>query len=290
MFNNIGLIAKRGDERVKDTLKILVNYLHACHLEIVIDASSAELLPPEYHLSVAPHTEALGIRCDLIIVIGGDGTLLQAARLLAKYDVCLLGINLGRLGFLTDISPTKMEKYLNEILSGQFLEESRFLIQAEIFRHGRCLSHCNALNDIVIHRWDMSHMVTFETIVNGHFVARQRSDGLIVATPTGSTAYALSSGGPLIHPSLNALLLVSICPHTLSNRPLVIDGDSCIEIMLDELQTGQAQLNNDGILSQKLIPGDRIIIEKRQHIRLIHPCGHDYYATLRAKLNWSQGG
>jgi len=287
MFNSIGLIAKRGDNRVKDTLQALVAYLRTRQLDIVIDAPSARLLA-DHDLSIAANTEALGIRCDLVIVIGGDGTLLNAARLLAKHDVSLLGINLGRLGFLTDINPAEMEKYLDEVLAGAFLEEERFLVYGEVFRDGQCLAHSNALNDMVIHRWNMSHMLTFETNINGHFVSRQRSDGLVVSTPTGSTAYALSGGGPIVHPSLHALVLVSICPHTLSNRPIVIDGDSCVQITVAQNQTGQAQLTCDGVLCQQLIPGDRIVIEKRQHIRLIHPKGHDHYATLRAKLDWGK--
>jgi NAD+ kinase len=286
MFKNIGLIAKRGDAQIKNCLEVLVNFLLARHLNIVIDAPSARLLS-QTNLSIAANTEALGIHCDLIIVIGGDGTLLRAARSLAKHDVCLLGINLGRLGFLTDICPTEIDKYLSEILDGAFLEEDRFLIDAEVYRNKHCLFYCNALNDIVIHRGTMSHMLTFDTTINGHFVNSQRADGLVVATPTGSTAYALSAGGPLIHPSLNALVLVPICPHTLSSRPLVVDGDSCVQITIDPEQIGPVQLTGDGVLCHTLLPGDSIVIEKRQYIRLIHPQGHDHYATLRAKLGWS---
>ncbi|MDY6994081.1 MAG: NAD(+) kinase [Pseudomonadota bacterium] len=287
MFKSIGLIAKRGELRVKHCLETLVDYLLARQLEVIIDAPSAQLLP-DSQLPVAPNTEALGLRCDLIIVIGGDGTLLQAARLLAKHNICLLGINLGRLGFLTDICPTQMEHYLGEIFAGAFIAEDRFLIYAEVYRNEQCLSQCNALNDIVIHRWNMSHMLTFKTAIDSHFVNCQRSDGLIVATPTGSTAYALSAGGPIIHPGLNALVLVTICPHTLSTRPIVVGGDCCVQVTIDAEQTGQAQLNGDGILCQQLIPGDRIVIEKRQHIRLIHPQSYDHYATLRAKLDWGK--
>ncbi len=288
MFQNIGLIAKRGNPQVKKCLEVVVNFLRERRLNIVIDASSARLLS-KTDLNIAANTEALGIHCDLVVVIGGDGTLLQAARLLAKHDVCLLGVNLGRLGFLTDLSPSEIVKYLGEILDGAFLEEDRFLIYGEVYRDKQCLSHCNGLNDIVIHRGNTSHMLTFETTINGHFVNRQRADGLVVATPTGSTAYALSAGGPLIHPSLNALVLVPICPHTLSSRPLVVDGDSCIQITIVHEQTGQTQLNGDGVLCHTLMPGDRIVIEKRRYIRLIHPQGHDHYATLRGKLDWSKG-
>ncbi len=288
MFNNIGIIAKRGDPRVKNTLDLLIKYLQKQNVEILIDAPSARLLTERHHLSVVPNTEMLGIHCELVIVIGGDGTLLQAARLLAKHDVALVGINLGKLGFLTDIHPAKLEHYLDEILSGVYTEESRFLIYAEVYRDGQCIAQSNALNDMVIHRWNMIHMLVFETTINGHFVNRQRSDGLVVATPTGSTAYALSGGGPIVHPALDALVLVSICPHTLSNRPIVIDGNSRINISIEANQTGQAQLSCDGMLCQQVIPGDRIVIEKRQHIRLIHPQSHDHYATLREKLDWGK--
>jgi len=287
MFKNIGIIAKFGDAQVKQCLEILVNFLREYSLKVFIDVSSAQLLSKP-DLNITPNTEALGVNCDLIIVVGGDGTLLQAARSLAKYHVRILGINLGRLGFLTDVNPKEMETYVGEILAGAFLEEDRFLIYAEAYRGGHCKGGCNALNDIVIYRGNMSHMLTFETIINGHFVNSQRADGLVVSTPTGSTAYALSANGPIIHPSLNALLLVPICPHTLSSRPLVVDGNSHIQITLNHEQKGQAQLNSDGFLCQDLISGDCITIEKRQHIRLIHPQKHDYYATLRAKLNWSK--
>jgi len=287
MFESIGLIAKRDDTQVKECLKILINFLAKRALRIVIDAPSAQLLS-HTDLNIVTNTEELGIRCDLIIVIGGDGTLLQAARLLAKHDVRILGINLGRLGFLTDINPTEMKKYVAQILDGAFFEEDRFLIYAEVYRNEQCLSYCNALNDIVIYRGNMSNMLTFETTINGHFVNCQRADGLVVSTPTGSTAYALSADGPIIHPSLNALVLVTICPHTLSNRPLVVDGDSRIQITINHEHTGTAQLNGDGVLCHALVSGDRIIVEKRQHIHLIHPQEHDYYATLRAKLNWSK--
>lgn len=287
MFENIGLIAKRGDVKVKDCLKILINFLLKRHKYILIDTASASLLSP-IDLNIVANIEILGHRCDLIIVIGGDGTLLQAARLLATHDVCLLGINLGRLGFLTDISPLEMEKYLGEILDGAYDSEDRFLIYAEVYRDQQYLSCCNALNDIAIHRGNISHLLTFETTINGHFVNCQCADGLVVATPTGSTAYALSAGGPIIHPSLNALVLVPICPHTLSSRPLVINGDSCIKITISYDRIEQAQLNGDGVLCQTLIPGDYIIIEKRQYIRLIHPQKHDHYAMLRAKLGWSK--
>jgi len=287
MFKSIGLITKIDDDRVKDCLKQLIHCLEARQIDIVLDESSARLLNNS-EMEVAKNTEALGIRCDLVIVIGGDGTLLRAARLLAKHDMRILGINLGRLGFLTDIYPAEMEKDLDSILEGAFNEENRFLIHAEVYRKNESLCQSNALNEIVIHRWNMPHLLSLETMIDGHFVYSQRADGLIISTPTGSTAYALASGGPIIHPSLNALLLVSICPHTLSNRPIVISGDSRLQITLLDSQLGQAQLSCDSVLQQEIMPGDRIMIEKQQRIRLIHPQGHDYYATLRTKLDWGK--
>ncbi len=288
MFKNIGIITKRNDAQVKKCFATLVKFLLKHNLEIFIDAPSATLLS-QTNLNLVPNSKALGSCCDLVIVIGGDGTLLQAARLLAEYDVRLLGVNLGRLGFLTDIYPNAMEKYLTDILvSGCFIEENRFLLSTKTYRDDKCVSNCNALNDIVIHRGNMSHMLIFETMIDGHFVNCQRADGLVVSTPTGSTAYALSAGGPIIHPSLNALVLVTICPHTLTSRPLVVDADSCIELHIALEQRGKARLNGDGSLCKKLMPGDRIVIKKQQNICLIHPKGHDHYATLRAKLDWSK--
>ncbi len=284
MFKKIGLIAKDGDIKVKASLEVVVNFLHKHHLDIMLDATSAQLLS---RTDCAVHIDVLGCQCDLIIVIGGDGTLLQAARFLAKHDISLLGINLGRLGFLTDIYPLEIEKYLANILEGAFFEEDRFLISAEVYHDNQCVSFCSALNDIVIYRGNVPHVLSFETWVNGHFVNRQYADGLVVATPTGSTAYALSAGGPIIHPTLNVLVLVTICPHNFSSRPIIIDGDSDIKITIDPEQRGKAQLDGDSVFCQTLRPGDSIMIKKSQSIRLIHPQGHDHYATLRNKLDWS---
>ncbi|MCK5877422.1 MAG: NAD(+) kinase [Candidatus Marithrix sp.] len=283
MFKNIGLIAKPDSEKVSKCLHILVKFLLKRQINILMDISSAA----NFKLDNVATTKKLGQSCDLIIVIGGDGTLLKAARLLAEEKIYLLGINLGRLGFLTDLSPTEIDKHLGLILDGAFIKEDRFLIEAKTYRNKKLLSSCNALNDIIIHRCNIPHMLSFETIIDGHFVSRQRSDGLIISTPTGSTAYALSAGGPIIHPSLGALLLVTICPHTLTNRPLVIDSNSDLQIIICDEQIVKAQLSNDGLFCQELISGDKILIKKHQHITLIHPQTHDHYATLRAKLAWN---
>jgi len=229
------------------------------------------------------------VKCDLVIVVGGDGTLLKAARLLVDMDVRILGINLGRLGFLTDVSRHEMEARLDEIFAGRFQEESRFLLRAVVVRNGEETMHGDALNDVVLQKWNVARLIQFDTHIDGLFVTTQRADGLIVSTPTGSTAYALSGGGPILHPSLNAIALVPICPHTLSNRPIVVDAMSTVEIVVCDGQQTSAQLTFDGQTASALEPGDRVVIRRKDRpVRLIHPPDHDYFATLRTKLHWAK--
>ncbi len=288
MFDQVGIIVKSDDHRVRDALRVLLNCLRRRGAGFLCDAACAEYLPEE-HLELADQDE-MGRRCQLVVVLGGDGTLLRAARNLAIYRLRLLGINLGRLGFLTDISPCDIHKHLEAILAGEFTEENRFLLSAEAWRAGEKLAGGDAFNDVVLHKWNTAHMFSFQTWVDGHFVGEQRADGLIVSTPTGSTAYGLSVGGPILHPNLDALLMVFICPHSLSNRPIVLHSDSQIEIALTTRQFDTAQMTCDGILCQELQPGDRVIIRRHQEIILVHPPGHDYYAILRAKLHWGRSG
>jgi NAD+ kinase len=203
---------------------------------------------------------------------------------MANFDLPLVGINLGRLGFLVDITPDQIEDRLDQILQGHYNADTRTLLDARL--HGGP-EVGRALNDVVIHKWNTVRMIEFETYIDGRFVNAQRSDGLIVSTPTGSTAYALSGGGPLIHPSMDALLLVPICPHTLSNRPLVVPGDSRIELRLRNLDPEQVRLTCDGQLDLQLTDDAPVVIERsRARIRLLHPRGHDHYGILRAKLGW----
>jgi NAD+ kinase len=287
VFSAIGLILKQGDLRVTQTLYELNARLRARGLEIFVAHESA---PACADLDVpALSMEQLGTRCDLIIAIGGDGTMLEAARTVVHDRVCLLGINLGRLGFLTDITPECLDEHLEPVLDGAYFEEERFLIRAEAFRGTRWLCESVAFNDVVIHKWNMTHLFTYTTHINGQLLSSQRADGLIVSTPTGSTAYALSGGGPLLHPGLNALLLVSVCPHSLSNRPIVLDGDSIVEIFLPlEQPRMKAQMTCDGVPCQTLNAGDRIVIKKHRYIRLLHPLNYDHYARWRAKLSWAK--
>ena len=284
-FQTIGLIGKYGDPGVADTLKTLSNHLKARQRHVLLDAHSAELLP-DHGLETAERS-VIGARCDLAIIVGGDGTLLNAARSLAEHDVPLLGINLGRLGFLADVSRETMTQSLDAILSGDYRSEDRLMLQARIERDGQRVGAADALNDVVIHKWEVARMIELETFIDGHYVNTHRSDGLIVATPTGSTAYALSGGGPILHPALDTIVLVPICPHTLSYRPIVVAGSSEIEIVINDSTHTQAQVTCDGQINLRLMPGDRVFIRRKQHkLRLIHPSGHDYFEILRVKLGW----
>ena len=288
VFRTIGVIAKSADPRVGETLGRLTGMLRRRGLNVVLDAESRDACPGD-DLPVVERA-ALGRRCDLVVVVAGDGTFLGAARSLADHDVPLLGVNLGRIGFLADVMPDEMPVRINEILDGDFVEERRFLLDVAVERgNGRVFSG-PALNEAATHKSSMARLVEFETYIDGHLVNSQRSDGLIVATPTGSTAYALSGGGPILHPSLDAIVLVPICPHTLSSRPIVVGGGSVVEIVLGQGAETSVQLSCDGQTTVELMAGDRILIRKhRPDLRLIHPAGHEYYATLRAKLHWGKG-
>jgi len=287
-FHTIGLIGKPGDDRVTETLEQLVALLRDSRAQVLFDGESAEKLP-SFGLPVVDR-QTLGRRADLIIVVAGDGTFLSAARSLVDLDVPLLGVNLGRLGFLADVMPGEMTDRLREVLAGDYEEESRFLLDARVVRNGKEVFHGSALNEVVAHKWHIARLIQFETYINDRLVNTQRSDGLIVATPTGSTAYALSGGGPILHPGLDAVVLVPICPHTLSSRPLVVSADSEIELrMVHSTEQPEAQLTCDGQMTLELAPADSIIIrQKKQRLRLVHPRGHDYFATLRAKLHWAR--
>lgn len=289
-FNIIGVIGKHGDPNAGGTLKALLNYLDKRRLEVLLDENSLALLhtdPGRPHPSVS--RSVLGERCDLIIVVGGDGTLLNAARSLVDYGVPLLGINLGRLGFLVDVTPSDLEETLERIFAGEFQQEQRILLHARVLRNGEQIDESAAFNDVVVHTCNVARMIEFETHIDGQFVNTTRSDGMIVSTPTGSTAYALSGGGPILHPSLDALVLVPICPHTMSHRPIVVDADSRIKVVLGEDNQARVQCSCDGQIDMGLENGDHIIIEKNSRsICLVHPADYNYYSILRAKLHWGK--
>lgn len=284
-FKLIGVIGRTGNVEVVETLERLKTFLLSRQLNVVIEESMAQLLP-EHGLKVCTRKE-MGEACDLVIVIGGDGSLLGAARAVARYNVPVLGINRGSLGFLTDIQPDRLEEQIGEVLDGKFIIESRFLLEMELKRDGEVIGRSDALNEVVLHPGKVTRMIRFELFIDGQFVYSQRSDGLIVATPTGSTAYALSGGGPIMHPRMDAIVLVPMHPHTLSSRPLVIDGNSEIKIVIDTDNVSYPQLSCDGQVHISAAPGDVLLIRKKPFkLRLIHPLNHNYYEVCRTKLGW----
>jgi NAD+ kinase len=284
-FKNIGIVGKTG-EQAQSTLNILIEYLGKRGLNVRIEKITSDNLGNN-RIPVLPINE-LCADSDLIIVVGGDGTMLGTARQAVLYDTPVLGINLGRLGFLVDISPDDMHKSLDQVFEGNFETDRRSLL--EVSFDGDSQKHV-AFNDIVLHKWNTARLIEFETFINKQFVDRQRSDGLIISTPTGSTAYALSGGGPLIHPALDAIALVPICPHTLSNRPIVVDAGSKIEIRVCE-NTSQDHLRItcDGQHSLAVEnQQNSIFIQKHdKQVSLIHPPGHDHFHILRTKLGWGK--
>jgi NAD+ kinase len=286
-FKSVGLIGKFGDPSVSDALLRVNQILQNQDIEVLLDQNTAEQIT-DLDLKTATRRE-IGENCDLAIVVGGDGTLLDAARSLSDHGVPIVGVNLGRLGFLADVSPKEVETKLEEILGGEYTEEERFLLHASVEREGKVIAEGDALNDIVIHKWEVARMIEFDTRINNQYVHTHRSDGLIVSTPTGSTAYALSGGGPILHPGLDVVTIVPICPHTLSNRPIVVASNSIIEITVTEGGRNDGQLTCDGQLHHRLEMGDKVRVEaKARKLRLLHPSGYDYYQILRAKLHWAE--
>ena len=252
---------------------------------MILDEYCAKLLPDSGFKAVS--AEELAEQCTLGIAIGGDGTMLRAARLLANHDIPLLGINRGRLGFLADIPAEDIEVQLGQILDGHYVEDERFQLDCQVNRDGKTVLESDAFNDVIIQKWNIAKLIELETYIDQTLVHSQRADGMIVASPTGSTAYALSGGGPIVHPSLDAMVLVPICPHTLSNRPIVISGNSRVEIVVGTPEIDHARLSCDGEIRFELATGDRVIVYKKdKKIRLIHPANHDHFSILRAKLDW----
>ena len=284
-FRNIGIIGRLGSSQVLDTIRRLKTFLLDRHLHVILEDTIAEVLPG--HNLQTSTRKMLGEVCDMVIVVGGDGSLLGAARALAKHNVPVLGINRGSLGFLTDIRPDELEVKVAEVLDGHYLVENRFLLQAEVRRHGETIGQGDALNDVVLHPGKSTRMIEFEIYIDGQFVCSQKADGLIVATPTGSTAYALSAGGPIMHPKLDAIVIVPMYPHTLSGRPIVVDGNSELKIVVAKDMTIYPQVSCDGQNHFTCAPGDTVTVSKKpQKLRLIHPLDHNYYEVCRTKLGW----
>jgi len=286
-FNTIGLIGKSIDPGIDPAIHKINQYLQSKSIQVLLDEHTSRHVS-SIDLPVVSRVQ-LGQQCDLVIVVGGDGTMLNAARTLYDFEVPLVGVNMGRLGFLADISPAEFETRLDEILQGEYEFENRFLLKTHIFRHGEEICSGVALNDVVVHKWEVAHMIETDTYIDDLFVHTHRSDGIITATPTGSTAYALSGGGPILHPGLNALVIVPICPHTLSNRPIAIQSDSKIRIVLSETGRNRGQVTCDGKFIHELEIGDEVHIQSvEKQLCLLHPKEYDYFQILRAKLHWAE--
>ncbi|HSS47277.1 MAG TPA: NAD kinase [Burkholderiales bacterium] len=284
-FKIVALIGKYKSPEIVGHLLRLARFLEGRGVTVLVDRlTSAHLKKNNYPVLTL---EEIGKQADLAIVLGGDGTMLNIARTFAPYDVALVGVNQGRLGFLTDISVDTMLETIGAILDGKYVTEERMLLSAEIMSNSKSVLKVLTFNDVVVSKGAKGSLIEFDVHIDGQFVYNLRSDGLIVATPTGSTAYALSSGGPIVHPSLNLIALVPVCPHTLSNRPIVVGGNSIVEILMHD--SGDARAHFDSHSHFDLRDGDRIILSRSNDtIRLLHPVGHDYYSMLREKLHWSK--
>ncbi len=288
-FSRIALVGKVEDARVADSMVTLATHLRARVLAVLMDESAVIVGLPDgiERRAVAD----LGRDADLIVAIGGDGTILFAVQLALGRGVPLLGVNRGRLGFLTDVLPDDMIGNVDAVLAGRYETDPRRLLRARLTR-AECPSlDYHALNDVVVQRHESGRMVELEIWIDGCFVNTHGGDGLVIASSTGSTAYALSCGGPIIHPSLGAVVIAPISPHTLSDRPIVVGCESRIEIRLVARSGAHAQITCDGLLLGDLEPRSRLLIEPAAEVvTLLHPPGHDYFRLLRSKLHWGRSG
>ncbi|MDO9359974.1 MAG: NAD kinase [Polaromonas sp.] len=285
-FRHVALIGKYHAQGSRSALEEIANFLHTQGCEVALEHETASNtgLTQYTVLDVA----GIGQQCDLALVVGGDGTMLGIGRQLAQFGVPMVGINQGRLGFITDIAFEDFQTALKPMLRGEYEEDRRWMMQAKVVRDGRCVFDATAMNDVVVNRGATAGMVELRVEVDGRFVANQRADGLIIASPTGSTAYALSAGGPLLHPSIPGWVLVPIAPHTLSNRPIVLSDAG--EITVEVVAGRDASANFDMQSLASLLHGDRITVRRSEfQMRFLHPKGWSYFDTLRKKLHWNEG-
>lgn len=288
-FDTVGLYGKQDATRIAPTLDRIYRHLASRGVRVVAERDTAAALA--HHQPQQSALDELGKVCDLVIAVGGDGTLLRAARAVAGHGVALVGVNLGRLGFLVDILPDEACQKLDEMLEGCYLTDERYLLRVEIIRDQAVICTQTAFNEVVVHRWMTPSMLELITSIDGVFLNSQRCDGLIVSTPTGSTAYALSAGGPIMYPALRSIILVPLNPHTLTNRPLVIDDDRVVEIRFRQERSITPQITCDDVAINDVGSGDTVRISREPRpLRLLHPCDYDYFELLRAKLNWSRDG
>ncbi len=284
-FHTIGLVGKYNNLRMEASVRALADFLRGRGHDVLIACQTAE------HFGISDCTtlnlRELAIESDVVVVLGGDGTMLSIARELAPRGVPLIGVNQGRLGFLTDITVDNMFEAIAEIISGQYVAEERILLNGQVRRNREQVFEATAFNDVVVGKGGSGRLIDLEIAINSEFVYSQRADGLVVTSPTGTTAYALSAGGPIVHPTLEAVALVPICPHALSARPIVISSHSHIDVHL--IYADDARAHFDGQNYFDLESGDHVWISRASHpITLLHPHSYSYYDTLRQKLHWGK--
>lgn len=285
VFRTIALIGKYQSPDVAEAVLRIAGFLRDRGLTVWIDETTAGTTGLDGGFPVCTF-EAIGTGADLAVVLGGDGTMLLTARRLARFSVPLVGVNQGRLGFLTDIARETAPQRLGAILDGAYKEERRSLLEAEVLRDGVAIFNTLAMNDVVVNKGEVGRMIEFDVCINGEFVYTQRSDGMIVSTPTGSTAYALSANGPILHPGVAGIALVPLCPHNLTARPVTLSDDCRIEMVVRPPH--DARVHFDGQEHVNLRAGDRVrVARSTQQVTLLHPEGYSYFAMLREKLHWS---
>jgi|AFSR01.1.fsa_nt_gi NAD+ kinase len=291
LFETVGLVVKPHLKNITPYLANLTEWLRERGCHVIGEVSAAHLLPPEV---TAVPSEVLAAQAELVLVIGGDGTMIYTARLLGARDVPVMGINYGYLGYLTEYTPEAAYESLERVFAGKFRVELRMKLEATVERLGKPRLTAQAVNDCVITKSMLARLIPIECRIGGQLVSIFHADGLIIATPTGSTAYSLSAGGPIVHPAIQAIVLTPICPHTLSNRPLVMPDTSEIELRLTTergpVNVEDVFLTFDGQTGCAVEPEDRVIIRKSSSVlKLIEPEGKDYFKLLRDKLKWGNG-
>lgn len=284
-FKNVVVVARPSKPDTARILTGLIKYLQTKKVNIALEHDTANIFS-QHKLPIISH-DRLKHHCDLIMVIGGDGSLLSTARIAALQNLPILGINRGSLGFLTDITPNNITK-IGEILAGNYIEEHRMLLASKMENNNKILTNNLALNDVVLLGHNSGHMIEFAVYVDQQFLCNYRADGLIIATPTGSTAHALSSGGPILYPTLDNIVLVPMLSHNLSSRPIVIENKSRIKIIFNKNKKTDLLILCDGQTQTLLQEGTIKISKAKEKLRLIHPIDYDYFETLRTKLNWEK--
>ena len=286
-FNVIAIVARRLTDRILESITKIDSLLNEMGIQTLLEEKVLSALKLDRGDRVVTRAELGGV-ADLVIVVGGDGSILGVSWDLAGSGVPVVGVNRGSLGFLAAIAPGDIEEKFEQILSGDYSIEDHFLLEAQVFRDDVLVSSSTALNDVVVNPSSMSRMMEFDLLVNEEFVYNQRSDGIIVASPTGSTAYSLSAGGPIMHPRLDAVVVVPMFPHTLTSRPLVVSGDSTVMVRIIDAAEGAPQLSCDSQINLPLEVGDVVKVGKSEEpLNLLYPAGHSFYESCRSKLDWA---